>query len=90
MKNHFSEIEESQPERIQPLSMLKFNSFEEDIKVLSHFIASWLLFMGYGTCKHRKYFVNRIKLIAGETKIPTFAKTYNNLSLLGLSDVKML
>jgi hypothetical protein len=90
MKIHFNEIQETQPERIQSLSLLKFESFEEDTKVLNHFIASWILFMGFGTSKHRKYFLKRIKLIAGETKIPAFAKIYNNLSLLGLSSEKIL
>ena len=84
MKIHLRELQETQPERIQSLSLFKLGSFEEDSIVLSHFIGSWLLFMGYATSKHRKYFVSRIRVMAGEARVGALAKIYNNLSLLGL------
>jgi len=50
-----------------------------------HFIGSWLLFMGYGSSKNKNYFINRIRLLAGESKAYKFAKIYFNFKLLDLT-----
>lgn len=57
---------------------------EED-QVLSYFISHWFIFMGYCSSNNKKYFVNRVKAMAGTEQMQIYTKIYKNVTLLGLS-----
>jgi hypothetical protein len=69
---------------------LQIGHLDEDKMILSYFIERWLQFMGYGSSKNKKYFISRIKLLAGDSQAHKFAKIYSNLRLLNLSAVNLM
>jgi hypothetical protein len=75
----------SEPEKVQSFLRWGQHSKDLDSRVMEHFIGSWLLFMGYGSSHNKKYFINRVRLTAGDSKAHKFAKIYSNLALLNLN-----
>lgn len=57
---------------------------EED-RILEHFIAGWMRFMGYGSNANKRYFMYRVKFMSSPEMISQLTKVYRNLSLLGMS-----
>ena len=84
LKEHFEGVLEREAEREH--SFLRLGKHQdENARLMQHYIGSWLTFMGYGSSHNRKYFINRIRLTAGDSKAHKFAKIYSNLALLSLS-----
>jgi hypothetical protein len=69
---------------------LQIGHLDEEKMVLSYFVEKWLQFMGYGSSKNRKYFIGRVKLLAGDSQAYKFAKIYSNLHLLNLPAASLL
>jgi len=48
-------------------------------------VLGWLQHMGYGSSAHKKYFMGRVKTIAGLEWMGPLSKAYKNPAVLGMT-----